>query len=155
MHNDIYIFMYNTSGLFCRLSMQSTRNYCESYTVIFIIYICLNLSRNSKCAIRNISIQQAQNICITFVQRRPNVFDVGSTLYKSYTNVLCLLGTYLEIAEIPRVILYEYFPKKSLFSKGNNACICSRYPALKQIICCHLWPIQSYKADGVRAFKSC
>ena len=33
--------------------------------------------------------QQTQNICITFVQRRPNVFDA---LYKCYTNVLCLLG---------------------------------------------------------------
>ena len=29
---------------------------------------------------------------ITFVQRRPNVFDVGPTLYKCYTNVLCSLG---------------------------------------------------------------
>ena len=36
--------------------------------------------------------QQTQNICLTFVQRRPNVFDVGPTLYKCYTNVLCLLG---------------------------------------------------------------
>ena len=36
--------------------------------------------------------QQTQNICITFVQRRPNVFDVGPTLYKCYTNVLRLLG---------------------------------------------------------------
>ena len=35
--------------------------------------------------------QRAQNICITFIQRRPNVFDVGPTLYKCYTNVLCLL----------------------------------------------------------------
>ena len=34
--------------------------------------------------------QQIQNMCITFVQRRPNVFDVGPTLYKCYTNVLCL-----------------------------------------------------------------
>ena len=33
--------------------------------------------------------QQTQNICITFVQRRPNIFDA---LYKCYTNVLCLLG---------------------------------------------------------------
>ena len=31
--------------------------------------------------------QQTQNICITFIQRRPNIFDVGSTLYKCYTNV--------------------------------------------------------------------
>ena len=28
----------------------------------------------------------------TFVQRRPNVFDVDPTLYKCYTNVLRLLG---------------------------------------------------------------
>ena len=35
-----------------------------------------------------------QNICITFMQRRLNVFDVGPTLYKCYTNVLCLLGKY-------------------------------------------------------------
>ena len=31
--------------------------------------------------------QQTQNICKTFIQRRPNVFDVGPTLYKCYTNV--------------------------------------------------------------------
>ena len=36
--------------------------------------------------------QQTQNICITFIQRRPNVFDVGPTLHKCYTNVLCFLG---------------------------------------------------------------
>ena len=36
--------------------------------------------------------QKTQNICITFVQRRPNVFDVGPALYKCYTNVSCLLG---------------------------------------------------------------
>ena len=37
-------------------------------------------------------IQQTQNISITFAQRRLNVFDVGPTLYKCYTNVLCLLA---------------------------------------------------------------
>ena len=36
--------------------------------------------------------QQTQNICITFAQCRTNVEDVGPTLYKCYTNVLCLLG---------------------------------------------------------------
>ena len=35
--------------------------------------------------------QQLQNICITFIQCRPNVFDVGPTWYKCYTNVLCLM----------------------------------------------------------------
>ena len=33
-----------------------------------------------------------QNIWITFVQCWTNVEDVGPTLYKWYTNVLCLLG---------------------------------------------------------------
>ena len=28
------------------------------------------------------------------MQRRLNVFDVGSPLYRCYTNVLCLLGIY-------------------------------------------------------------
>ena len=35
--------------------------------------------------------QLRQNISITFIQRRPTVFDVGPTLLKCYTNVLCLL----------------------------------------------------------------
>ena len=36
--------------------------------------------------------QQTQNICITFVQCWTSVEDVGPTLYKCYTNVLCKLG---------------------------------------------------------------
>ena len=32
--------------------------------------------------------QPTQNICITFIQHRPNVFAVGPTLHKCYTNVL-------------------------------------------------------------------
>ena len=35
--------------------------------------------------------QQTQHICITFMQRRPDVFDVGPTLYKCYTIFLCLM----------------------------------------------------------------
>ena len=35
--------------------------------------------------------QQTLNFCIIYVQRRPNVFDVGPTLYKCHTHVLCLL----------------------------------------------------------------
>ena len=36
--------------------------------------------------------QQTQNICTTFIQGQTNVFDVGPTLCKCYTNDLCLLG---------------------------------------------------------------
>ena len=35
-------------------------------------------------------VHQTLNICITFVQRRPNVFDVGQKLYKCDTNVFCV-----------------------------------------------------------------
>ena len=38
--------------------------------------------------------QQTQIICITFVQRRPNVFDVIPTLYTCHTDVWRLLGTF-------------------------------------------------------------
>ena len=50
--------------------------------------------------------QQAQNIYITFIQRRPNVFAVGQTLYKWHTNVLCLLSVNQELWNI---FNYNYF----------------------------------------------
>ena len=34
----------------------------------------------------------SKHICITFILCWTNVEDVGPTLYKCYTNVLCLLG---------------------------------------------------------------
>ena len=36
--------------------------------------------------------QQTQNICITFIQRRPNGEDVGPTLYKCYTECFVFVG---------------------------------------------------------------
>ena len=48
--------------------------------------------------------QQTQNICIASVQRRPNYFDVGPTLYNCCTNVLCLLGL--------RAFIYCHFASK-------------------------------------------
>ena len=35
--------------------------------------------------------QQTQNFCITFIQRRPNVFDVGPNCI-NVIQMLCLLG---------------------------------------------------------------
>ena len=54
------------------------------------VYTC---SRPLLLIIQNLSTQQTQNICVAFVQHRPNVFDVGPKLYKCYTNVLYLLAT--------------------------------------------------------------
>ena len=51
--------------------------------------MCCNLLGMNKEVIQ--TIPSKLNICITFIQRRPNVFDVGPTLYKCYANVLCLL----------------------------------------------------------------
>ena len=47
-------------------------------------YLCMNGVKGHA--------QQTKNICITLIQCWTNVFDVGPTLYKCYTNVLCLLG---------------------------------------------------------------
>ena len=80
---NIYRFIPN----FNRFISNSTR---------YIPDILQNKTKNPcpKCASVPgfVPTQQTQNICITFVQRRPNVFNVGPTLYKYYTNVLCLLG---------------------------------------------------------------
>ena len=60
--------------------------------------------------------QQTQNICITFVQRRPNVFGVGVALYKCYINILCLLGycvcTLINISTICVVGDYNFISSK-------------------------------------------
>ena len=53
------------------------------------------------------------DFCITFVQRRPNVFDVGPTLYKCYTNVLCLLDCYVVLQDILQYARHD--AKKALF----------------------------------------
>ena len=39
-----------------------------------------------KLNVRHAQPRKHKNICITFIQRLPNVFDVGPTLYKCYTN---------------------------------------------------------------------
>ena len=42
--------------------------------------------------------QKTQNIFITFARRRPNVFDVGPTLYKSllFTGITIVVGPWSE-----------------------------------------------------------
>ena len=51
--------------------------------------------------------KRTQNICITFVPRRPNAFDVGSSLHKCYTNVLCLLMGWLDLCRHGCGILWK------------------------------------------------
>ena len=56
---------------------------------------------------------------MTFVQRRPNVFDVGPTLYKWHTNVLCLLGRHTVLNRINRTRRKsKYLCEKSRHSRS-------------------------------------
>ena len=49
--------------------------------------------------------QQTQNICVTLIQRRPNVFDVGPTLY----NVIQMVCVYwVMLICCTRVVLLEH-----------------------------------------------
>ena len=68
--------------------------------------------------------KQTQNICITFVQRWRNVFDVGPTLYKCYTNVMCLLGwllkNYLKLVEEKARYCEKKCEKRALSVQGGN-----------------------------------
>ena len=56
----------------------------------YFLFECYEKIIDKQTAI--LSTQLTQNICITFIQCWTNVEDVGPTLYKCYTNVLCLLG---------------------------------------------------------------
>ena len=68
--------------IFC-FYMVSDRNWVDVSYCIIAIERCAAIPVNT------------QSICITFVQCWTNVEDVGPTLYKCYTNALCLLGLYL------------------------------------------------------------
>ena len=53
---------------------------------------------------------------MTFVQRRPNVFNVGPTLYKCYTNVLCLLCiglVFYDLCVMMAVVLVSYHKQEA------------------------------------------
>ena len=71
--------------------MESYQSWC--WICLINITFCGNypVTLGSTPTLRSyilLNTQPTQNICITFVQCRPNVFDVGPTLYKCYTSVL-------------------------------------------------------------------
>ena len=83
--------------------------------------------------------QQIQNICITFRQRRPNVFDVGPTLYKCYTNVLCLLVSLSSYCRATYGYLHLWQP--FFMAKFFNFCNCLRFFCRLSSCCFYLaWP---------------
>ena len=75
--------------------MKSTANKLKCFNLDNQIFKNMITSYSDYLKYLKGSAQQTQNIYITFIQSRSKVFDVGLTLYKCYTNVLCLLGAYL------------------------------------------------------------
>ena len=77
----------------------------SSICIVFVLVITWQLSGCSELVNPDDSPQQTENICITFIQRRSNVFDVGPTLYKCYTNIFYLLGVPVG-GGFPRVVIH-------------------------------------------------
>ena len=68
-----------------------SHNYGVCATCPFFLHQAMTLHRYRHDSLCDLS-RTPQNICKTFVQRRPNVFDVGPTLNKCFTNVFRSLG---------------------------------------------------------------
>ena len=75
------------------------------------LHIKKHLPRNTQRA-QGAQTQQTQNICITFVQCWTNVEAVGLTLYKCYTNVLCLLEKEFHTKQHVRNPIYAVVQKR-------------------------------------------
>ena len=111
----------------CKLLCQLVSKIIRSNTMIYecvMIGLCLDH-------------QQAQNIYITFIQRRPNVFAVGQTLYKWHTNVLCLLSVNQELWNI---FNYNYF----------SAVLVTHFLLVQFLLINHAWNGHVINASEVR-----
>ena len=80
---------------------------------------CVNLSRSGDT-------QQTQNICITFVQRRSNVGDVGPTLCKCYANVLYVLGMFV-------LTMWKSYYLRLVSRKLDLLAVCASWYSVPQI----------------------
>ena len=79
--------------------------------------------------------QQTQNICITYVRCWTNGEDVGPTLYKCYTNVLCLLE--LDDSVFDRGVAHPLPGSAPVLdslhpTNERHPVLCNSGPALKQ-----------------------
>ena len=67
-----------------------------SFMALFLFWMLLRTNMINIHQKQNVSTQQTQTICTAIIQYWTNVEDVCPALYKCYTNVLCLLGSYTE-----------------------------------------------------------
>ena len=73
----------------CSTEADGTAGYCQEKPAAQMLPSWFDLRTQNKYLF-----SKHKNMCITFVQCWLNVFDVEPTLYKCYTNVLCLLGIF-------------------------------------------------------------
>ena len=71
-----------------------------------LIFITADVFLSMACNIDQFP-SNTKQFCITFIHCRTNVEDVGPTLFKCYTNVVCLIG-------------YALFKKTTKFSISNS-----------------------------------
>ena len=96
----MYMYMLSFKWNYWSLGIETMFRWCfrwlrmfHSRSMLFHEYIqwFFKMQVNTFLHRRWSSIVSMYNICITFIQCRTNVFAVGPTLYKCYTNVLCFL----------------------------------------------------------------
>ena len=63
--------------------------------------------------------------CITFIQRRYSIFDIGPALYKYYINVLRLLGCMIVICPPSNsVCIYAHIMNIMCYRDYRNSALC-------------------------------
>ena len=84
-----YMSVYIKCSLYVCVHQEQPMFLCTSRAAYVSVYIKFSLCVYIKCSLyMSVYTKCSLYVCV----RRPNVFDVGPTLYKCYTNVLCLLG---------------------------------------------------------------
>ena len=95
LFRNIYFSRFGSSSQFY---LSTGLKGCCRYCHVYIDPVSRTLNYDTGCTVIltlvMLALKQTQNICIAFVRCWPNVFDVGPTLYKCHTNVLCLPGPF-------------------------------------------------------------
>ena len=84
--NIITVYVNVVPGLSQNLASTVPALLCTEYDIVSARRVTRTLYQHWSTLVTP---QQTENICITFVQHRPNFFHVAPTLYRGYTNVLC------------------------------------------------------------------
>ena len=109
--SHILPYFPNTNIVINRIKRKVTDEMIEIYIYIdYILVFASYLISDNLIPENRTSPANPANIRKTCVQRRPSVFDVGPTLYKCYTNVLCLLVCHSPLSSYRREPVFVLHP---------------------------------------------